>query len=172
MPAIFVEVTPPPSFFVETFPTTTSEIEVITVAPTVVLPTPMFVPVDVLVQGPAGPSGFEGFTFSYQGSVAILTGKGRQYFEASYQIDTVRSAVGTQPVGSALIVDVKKNGVSIFTTTGDRPTINPGSNTALGGSMAGAALVAGDFLTVDVVQVGSGTPGSDLTVTVRVHKTG
>lgn len=111
-------------------------------------------------------------TFSAaKGNVAVQTGTYRYYVNEACTVIATRSAVGTAPSGSTLIVDVKKNGTSIFaTTTTNRPTITAGAFTALGGTPDTTALAAGDYLTVDVLQVGSGTPGADLTVTVQLQR--
>jgi hypothetical protein len=92
------------------------------------------------------------------------------YTEAAYQLESVRASVGTAPVGSAVIVDVNKNGVSIYGTPGNRPQIAAGTKTGAGGVASGGSFVAGDIITVDIDAVGSTTPGSDLTVVVRLRR--
>jgi hypothetical protein len=62
-------------------------------------------------------------------------------------------------------VDVKKGGTTIFTTQANRPTITAGGNTATGVPDV-TAWNAGEYLTVDISQVGSTTAGANLTVTV------
>ncbi|TDD18519.1 hypothetical protein E1218_25800 [Kribbella turkmenica] len=114
----------------------------------------------------------EAYTFSVTGAVTVATGKSRIYLEGDYVVETVRAAVNTAPTGSALVVDVNKNGTTIYTDQGQRPSIAAGSNSATGNEPAVTTLAAGDFLTVDVDQVGSTAAGSDLTVTVRVRRAG
>jgi hypothetical protein len=63
-------------------------------------------------------------------------------------------------------VDVNLNGTTIFTTQANRPAVTAGTN---GGSLAAPNVTAvpnGGYLVVDVDQVGSGTPGADITVGV------
>jgi hypothetical protein len=80
------------------------------------------------------------------------------------------AACGTPPNGAAIIVDVLKNGSTLWPTNrANRPTITPGSTN--GGRLAvqdTTALAAGDVLTIAVVQVGSTVPGADLGVSVKV----
>ncbi len=113
----------------------------------------------------------EPYVFAFSGVVAVRTGASRVYLEAGYAIETVRASVGTAPAGASLIVDVNVNGTTIYGTQGNRPTIAAGANTGLGGAASTATVTAGQFLTVDVDQVGSTTAGSDLTVVVRLRRT-
>ncbi len=108
--------------------------------------------------------------FSKSGVLTTGAGVARLPIGAACSIVSVRAMVGTAPTGSAILVDVNKNGTTIFTTQGNRPSI------AAAGNASGAAvpdvtsLAAGDFLTVDVDQIGSTVAGSDLTVIVTVTR--
>lgn len=112
----------------------------------------------------------EAYTFAVTGTIAVATGRSRIYLEGDYVIETVRAAVNTAPTGSAVVVDVNKNGTTIYTDQAKRPTVAAGTNSATGNDPAVTALAAGDYLTVDVDQVGSTVAGADLTVTVRVRR--
>lgn len=112
----------------------------------------------------------EAYTFAVTGTIAVATGKSRIYLEHDYVVETVRAAVHTAPAGAALVVDVNKNGTTIYTDQANRPSIAVGTNSATGNNPAVTTLAAGDYLTVDVDQVGSATAGADLTVTVRVRR--
>jgi hypothetical protein len=119
--------------------------------------------------GGAGPS-IQRETWSYQGTVATIAGGQRLYVEQPSTILSCRASVGTAPTGNSIKVDVNKNGTTIFTTQANRPTI------AIAGNTSGAvtnmnisSLSAGDYLTVDVDQVGSTVAGADLTVTVTLE---
>lgn len=105
-------------------------------------------------------------TFSYPGAVTVISGTARLYNDTgqSRTIASVRASAGTAPTGTALIVDVRKNGTSIFPTT-PRPQISVGANTGTAVPDT-TTWAAGEYLSVDVVQVGSSVAGSDLTVTV------
>ncbi len=110
--------------------------------------------------------------FSKTSTLSTATGALRLPIEGTYTITGVRLMVGTAPTGSSLIVDVNKNGTTIFTTQGNRPTIAASSNSGGPGSAPDVtALAAGDYLTVDIDQVGSTVAGSDLVVSVIVTRT-
>lgn len=113
----------------------------------------------------------ETFTFSVTGALTVATGKSRIYLEGSYVIETVRAAVNTAPTGATILVDVNKNGTTIYTTQSARPTIAISGFSATGNSPAVTTFSAGDYITVDVDQIGSTIAGSDLTVTVRLRRT-
>lgn len=136
------------------------------------------------LQGPQGTQGIQGLQglqglqgtqpsayvpmFSRQGPLAVLTGTHRYYVESAATISVVRAAVGTTPAGASVIVDVNMNGTTIYGTQANRPTITAGNNTATGGTASVTSLAAGDYLTVDIDQVGSTTAGSDLTVIITL----
>lgn len=106
-------------------------------------------------------------TFSTTGTAVVATGAHRLYNDTggTLTVTTVRAAVGTAPTGAALVVDVNKNGTTIFPTQANRPSIAAAGFTATG-TPGVTGWAAGEYLTVDVDQVGSTVPGSDLTVTV------
>lgn len=107
--------------------------------------------------------------FGASGVLSVRTGGMRHTMEESATIQSVRATVGTPPTGASIIVDVNKNGTTIFTGGTDRPTIAAGTNTDTG-TPAVTSLAPGDYLTVDIDQVGSTIPGSDLTVTIRLTR--
>jgi hypothetical protein len=110
--------------------------------------------------------------YSKQGALSITTGALRLPIDGTYAVVGTRLMVGTAPTGASLIIDVNKNGTTIYTTQGNRPTIAAGANAGGPGAAPDiTALAAGDYLTVDIDQVGSTVAGSDLTVTVVVSKT-
>lgn len=104
--------------------------------------------------------------FSQPDTLIVTTGKHRFYASRNYTIVSVRASVGTAPTGADLLVDVNKNGVTIFTTQTNRPTITAGTNTALAAAINVADIASGDYLTIDIDQVGSSVAGSDLTVQI------
>ena len=108
------------------------------------------------------------FSFSAAGDLAVDTGTHRLYNDTGgpLTITAVRASVGTPPVGSPLIVDVNKDGTTIFTTQTNRPTVPDGGSTDLADAVEVTSWAAGEYLTVDIDQVGSTTVGADLTVTI------
>lgn len=105
-------------------------------------------------------------TFGKDGVCAVATGALRWYARGAWTITQVRASVGTAPTGASLIVDVNKNGTTIFTTQSNRPTIAASGFTDLADAINVSALADGDYLTVDTDQVGSSVAGSNLTVQV------
>lgn len=109
--------------------------------------------------------------FGIAGEVAVQSGGGRWYNDTgqSLTIRSVRASVGTAPVGADLIVDVNIGGASIFSPA-NRPTIPAGSNTSGAvTALATTTIPTGGYLTVDVDQVGSSTPGADLVVQILAY---
>ena len=85
-------------------------------------------------------------------------------------ITKVKVVVKTAPTGAALIVDVNKNGTTIFTTQGGRPSIAIGATTDDSDTPDVTNLAESDKLTVDIDQVGSTIAGADLTVEVVANQ--
>lgn len=85
----------------------------------------------------------------------------------AFTIEEVFIEVKTAPTDANIIVDVNKNGTTIFTTQGNRPEITAGSNTGTSGAPDVTALAKDDAVTIDVDQVGSTIAGADLVVMVR-----
>lgn len=82
------------------------------------------------------------------------------------RIVAVYGAVGTAPAGAAMLVDIHKGGTTIFTTQTNRLTIADGASSGSAAAVEVTDFAAGDVVDIDVDQVGSGTAGSDLTVTI------
>lgn len=109
--------------------------------------------------------------YSKQGTLTVATGTMRLPIDGTYTIVGTRLMVGTAPTGADLIIDVNKNGSTIYSTQANRPKITAGSNSGGPGTAPDVtSLAAGDYLTVDIDQVGSTIAGSDLTVAVVVSK--
>lgn len=108
---------------------------------------------------------------SVSGPVSAGVGVHRLYNDttATLRVAGVRASVGTAPTGSALIIDVKRNGTSIYSAPDNRPSIPVGANTSGKNTQAEVtALTPGDYLTVDVVQAGTGT--ANLVVQILVTR--
>lgn len=117
------------------------------------------------------PTTMQSHVFSSTGSIAVETGVHRLYNNRStaWVIQGVRASVGTAPTGSSLVIDIKVNGTTIFTTQANRPAIAAGAYaSSYVTNMDVTSVPAGSYITVDVAQVGSTIPGSDLTVQVEV----
>ena len=81
-------------------------------------------------------------------------------------ISKVKIYVVTAPTGASLIVDVDKNGTTIFTNQANRPEIAIGANADDSGAPDVTTLTAGDRLTWAIDQIGSTVAGANLYVTI------
>lgn len=105
----------------------------------------------------------------------LTTGNGDARFYNREGIDLVIVGVwvsaGVQPTGAAILVDVNLNGSTIYSTQANRPTVPAASN---GGGISATpnttAFEQGDYLTVDIDQIGATIPGGRITVGIVVHQ--
>ncbi len=109
-------------------------------------------------------------TFSFDGQQGVEAGTLRWYNKWGTTITITRIFIGanTAPVGAAIIVDVNKNGTTIFTNQAHRPQIADGANTGVTTDIDVNTLTDVDYLTVDRDQVGSSSKGMDLVVEIVV----
>lgn len=107
-------------------------------------------------------------------SATLTTGSGAQPVPwiGTAEIESVRATVGTSPTGSdEVIVDVNVNGSTLWTAQGNQPAITPaGTDSGLVFPEQNAILSDGDIITVDIDQVGDGTAGGYLTVTIYIRE--
>lgn len=92
------------------------------------------------------------------GTMRLYNDTGRNLFLLS-----IRGAVGTAPTGADLVFSVLQNGVS---ATAAPLVISAGTNTCQATTFAHTAWPNGNYLTVNISQVGSVVVGSDFVVTV------
>lgn len=107
-------------------------------------------------------------TFYIADILQVSAGVARIYnlFATNLTIIQVFCAVNTAPTGADVIVDVNQNGTTIFTTPANRPVIAAGAESGDTTTIDAPTWVAGNYLTVDVDQIGSAVAGADLTVHV------
>jgi hypothetical protein len=102
----------------------------------------------------------------------LIVSVGVQPFAASRSVTILscKAACGAAfaPQGSDIVIDIKKNGTTIFTNPSNRPKILAGQTVGATVVPDVTAIAVGDVLTVDIVSVGSTTPGSYLTLTIEV----
>lgn len=99
--------------------------------------------------------------------IAVQTGKHRIPIMFNGDIVAIRAMIETAPTGAPIVLDINKNGVTIFTTQGNRPTIAIGANDS--GEVTNmdlTAIVKGDYLTLDIDQIGSTVAGQNLTLLI------
>jgi hypothetical protein len=107
-------------------------------------------------------------SWAWPGPVQVVTGTTRWYnlTGAAVTIQGVWAAAGTAPTATDIIVDVHRNGTTIFTTQANRPRVAAGTNGGVLATPSVTTVPNGGYLTVDVDQVGTGTVGADVVVGV------
>lgn len=108
-------------------------------------------------------------TGSQAGALVATFGQVPYIVTQASTIQSVRCAVGTTPTGQAIIVDINKNGASIFTTQANRPSITAGTILSAAAVPDVTALAVGDLITFDVDQVGSTAAGADLSIAINAR---
>lgn len=88
----------------------------------------------------------------------------------SGKIKEVYVYVKTVSAGSSIIVDVNKNGTTIFTTQSKRPEISAGNHSDTSDEPDVTSFVKNDLFTFDIDQVGSTTAGADIIVLIRFEQ--
>jgi len=121
--------------------------------------------------GTWGPVAAPPIPFSYAGALTVKAGVFKFPISVACIVESVQITAGTASAGASIIADVNKNGTTIFTTQANRPTLAAGAVLATAPAPAVTALAPGDFLTVDIDQIGSTTAGSDVMVVVRIRRT-
>lgn len=105
---------------------------------------------------------------SIPGALAVAVGTMRLPIHRAITITNVRVTLGTAPTGASVIFDINKNGVTLFTTQANRPTI-VASSTGTTTIPAITAVNINDSLTVDVDQIGSTVAGSDAVMVIEYY---
>jgi hypothetical protein len=67
--------------------------------------------------------GRNSFSLVVAGALTAGVGKARWEATSGGEIASVSATVGTAPTGATIILDLKKDGVTVFTTQANRPTI-------------------------------------------------
>lgn len=106
--------------------------------------------------------------FSFPGSLSLYTGQGRvtNLTGRTLTIQTIFASVGTAPTAASIIINVRKNGTTLYTTGANKPKILGNSYSIVSTNMDVTTFAPDDYLTVDIEQIGSTIAGSDLTVQV------
>lgn len=77
---------------------------------------------------------------------------GRAYVKGNWTISQVRASLGNPVQGQSVIVDINKNGTSLFTTQANRPMITSTNYTSAKTNMDVTSITDGQYLSVDVDQ--------------------
>ena len=108
------------------------------------------------------------FTLQHKGN--LTTGVKEQIrMPFAGEITFVTAALTTAPAGSTAIFDLNKNGTTMYTTQGNRPTIAAAATSVTATNPDVLTWAAGDRLSVEVDQIGSGTAGTNLTLCVSYY---
>lgn len=125
-----------------------------------------------IISGGSSPSQSNRQTiFTVAGDLSIVNNPLRIYnrLGSNQTISEVFLAVNTAPAGSGILVDIHKNGTTIFTNQSNRPTIISGAYTGNTTTVDVNTWSSNEYLTAHIDQIGSSTPGSDLVIHV-IHK--
>jgi hypothetical protein len=106
--------------------------------------------------------------FTVPGVLNTGTGRARFYIPGPITLSNVRASVSIAPLGADVIVDVNVNGSTVFTNQLSKPKILAGSVTCPTATPNIQELTTGDYLSVDIDQIGSIFAGSDLTVQIEL----
>jgi hypothetical protein len=101
-------------------------------------------------------------TYNYSGTLATSTGSLRFYSSGSYTLSSADIHMHTAAAGSSVNITINKNGSSAATLT-----FAAGATSSLSNSLS-VSLVQGDYLTIDITQVGSTTAGADLYLLLKL----
>ena len=103
------------------------------------------------------------FTLQKYGNLAIQTDcAGHLFILQNQKVSTVRADLETAPTGASFICKVYQNS-SLWVTL----TITATHTTVSAATSGLTQLVAGNYLRLDITQVGSTIPGANLTVTIQ-----
>jgi hypothetical protein len=109
------------------------------------------------------------FVIPEEALVAEADKIGRIYVNFAGTIKEVHASVKTAPTGASIIVDINKNGSTIWATQSNRVTIAATEYVATQSTFDTTALVNGDYLTIDLDQVGSTIAGAKIAVRVKIE---
>lgn len=113
----------------------------------------------------------ETFVLSRPGALTVAAGVLELPLSGSYTLIDYRVRWAVAPTGASGIVDINKNGTTLFTTQGNRPTITTGTKLATTTMPNVTTFVNGDYISLDVDQIGSTVAGSELVAVLRMRRT-
>ena len=105
-------------------------------------------------------AGVETKTYAYEGALEVHTGVKRLYSARTYTLSSVDAHLATAASGASVTINIKKNNVVAATLS-----LGAGSTSSLSNAFS-VGLTQGDYLTIDIAQIGSTTAGTDLYLTL------
>lgn len=125
--------------------------------------------ITIAFTGSSGGSNLISIVATLPGALNVAVYGPRFYLDGPVTISEVHAAINTV-ASDATVIDVLKNGTSIFNVTpGNRPSISAGNNSDTSGAPDTTSLIKNDYLQVQIVS--GGTSAEDLTVAVRGTRT-
>ena len=113
----------------------------------------------------------ENIPFSFEGPLEVTIGSSPYPITGgTFTIVSVAARVKEQPTGSPDKIDINVNDVTIYGTQANRPIIAAGTFLAAVGAHSVTTVTDGDWITVDIDEIGSSTPGAHLVVVVRLQR--
>jgi len=105
--------------------------------------------------------------FGLNGNLVVGTDK-TNHVPLNYAATAIQAyaIAKTAPTGSSAIFVIKKNGSTVVATL----TMNAGTTTATATGLS-TTLSIGDYLSIDVTQIGSTVPGANCTITLTIAYT-
>ena len=106
-------------------------------------------------------------------ATALTTGTDKARFRMPFAgtLTAVKASVNTAPVGSTLVVDINESGTSVLSTKLSIDASETTSATAaVPAVISDSALADDSIISVDIDQIGSGTAGDGLKVTLYVTR--
>lgn len=110
---------------------------------------------------------FDDQDFSWDGDLEQIDNAARWYPWDPVMLLAVRCSLNVPPIGDSVVLDLLKDGVSIFNSPDDRPTIAEGDETVLVQLNNAVEILPGSNLSVSIIQVGTQRAGADLFIQVR-----
>jgi len=106
-------------------------------------------------------------------ATALTTGTNKARFRMPFAgtLTAVKASVNTAPVGSTLVVDINESGTSVLSTKLSIDASETTSATAaVPAVISDSALSDNSIISIDIDQIGSGTAGEGLKVTLYVTR--
>ncbi|MCP4468815.1 MAG: hypothetical protein GY813_18965 [Halieaceae bacterium] len=107
-------------------------------------------------------------------ATALTAGTNKARFRMPFAgtLTAVKASVNTAPVGSTLVVDINESGTSVLSTKLSIDASETTSATAaVPAVISDSALADNSIISIDIDQIGSGTAGEGLKVTLYVTRT-
>jgi hypothetical protein len=108
--------------------------------------------------------------YTWDGILYVTSGTSKIYNQLGsiYTFQEIFCSVSNAPTLASIVVDVNKNGTTVLNT---KAIIPAGSVTGSSADFSVSTWNPGDYLTVDVDQIGSGTAGSNLVTHILIKQT-